>query len=131
MQRETFKLEGKDMFLAEVCLETNDVLKLAGFYRKILGIQSDDRDEIHQFISTDTVALTVYNDGTKKNNQNNNISIAFTVDDVDKEYNRLVNLGVPIIDPPTTRPWGARNMHFCDPDGNHVYFRSFPDNKAN
>lgn len=115
------------MFLAEVCLETNDVLRLAHFYRSILGLQSDDRNEVHQVITTDTVAITVYNDGTRKNNQNNNISLAFTVDDVDKEYEKLLKLGVQIIDPPTTRQWGARNMHFCDPDGNHVYFRSFPN----
>lgn len=112
------------MFLAEVCLETNDVPRLAGFYRNILGIESEDKDEVHQSITMKPVVMTVYNDGTKKNNQNHNISIAFTVDDVDAEYERLIELGVAIIDPPTTRPWGARNMHFCDPDGNHVYFRT-------
>jgi predicted enzyme related to lactoylglutathione lyase len=115
------------MLLAEICLETNDVTKLAGFYRSILGIPGEDTDEIHQLISADNVAITVYNDGTKKNNQNRNISLAFTVDDVDAEYARLLSLGITIIEPPTTRPWGARNMHFCDPDGNHIYFRSFPD----
>ena len=31
-----------------------------------------------------------------------------------------------IIDEPTMRPWGAKNMRFCDPDGNFVVFRSFP-----
>jgi predicted enzyme related to lactoylglutathione lyase len=112
------------MFLAEVCLETNDVLRLAGFYRSILGIQSDDKDEGHQLITADTAALTVYNDGSVKNNQNRNISLAFTVEDVDAEYVRLLELGIEIIDPPTTRPWGARNMHFCDPDGNHIFFRT-------
>lgn len=112
------------MFLAEVCLETNDVLRLAGFYRSLFGIQSDDRDGVHQLIISDTVALTVYNDGTVKNNRNRNISLAFTVDDVDAEYEKLLGMGIEVIDPPTTRPWGARNMHFRDPDGNHIYFRT-------
>lgn len=112
------------MFLAEVCLETNDVIKLADFYRSILGIESNEKDEVHQLIAADRIALTVYNDGTVKNNLNQNISLAFTVEDVDAEYRKLLKQGVTIIDPPTTRPWGARNMHFCDPDGNHIYFRT-------
>lgn len=115
------------MFLAEVCIETNNVKKLADFYRAILNINSDCIDEVHQFIASDGVTLTVYNDGNPKNNTNQNISLAFTVDNVDEEYERLQKLGITIIDPPTTRPWGARNMHLCDPDGNHIYFRSFPE----
>jgi uncharacterized glyoxalase superfamily protein PhnB len=62
----------------------------------------------------------------RKNNTNENISLAFTVVDVDKEYKRLLDLEVFIIDPPKIQPWGAKNMHFCDPDSNHIYFRSFP-----
>lgn len=115
------------MFLAEVCIETNDVLKVAGFYRQILGMESFEKDEIHQVIISEDVALTVYNDGNPKNNQNQNISLAFTVSDVDAEFERLLKLGIEIVEPPTTRPWGARNMHFCDPDGNHIYFRSFTE----
>ncbi|HEX3021903.1 MAG TPA: VOC family protein [Lachnospiraceae bacterium] len=114
------------MLLAEVSLLTNDVLALSGFYRKVLDTTSNSDDEIHQELKTEGVALTIYNDGTRKNNMNQNMCIAFTVEDVDKEYEKLLQLGVTVIEPPTTRPWGARNMHFCDPDGNHIYFRSFP-----
>lgn len=113
------------MVLGEVCLCTNDVLTLAGFYRKLFGQEQNNQDEIHQTIIDEGVAITIYNDGTHKNNQNQNICLAFTVDDVDKEYERLNALGVMVIEPPTTRPWGARNMHCVDPDGNHIYFRSF------
>lgn len=115
------------MFLAEVCIETNNVPKIADFYRSIMNIRNDIecKDEVHQFISLEGVTITVYNDGSVKNNNNQNISIAFTVDNVDQEYERLLSLGISVIDPPTTRPWGARNMHFCDPDNNHIYFRSF------
>jgi uncharacterized glyoxalase superfamily protein PhnB len=34
------------------------------------------------------------------------ICIAFTVDDVDVEFERLKELGVEIVDIPATRPWG-------------------------
>jgi len=114
------------MVLAEVCLLTNNVLKLAEFYKKVLNATSDCNDEIHQEIMVDGAALTIYNDGNEKNNLNQNMCIAFTVQNVDEEYEKLKRIEVDIIEPPTTRPWGARNMHFCDPDGNHVYFRSFP-----
>lgn len=114
----------KKMYLGEVCLETNDVVRMADFYRKILNISSDCIDEVHQFIITEGTTLSIYNNGEVKNNQNQNISLAFTVNDVDEEYERLLKLGIHIIDVPKLQPWGAKNMHFCDPDGNNIYFRS-------
>ncbi len=115
------------MILGEVCLETNNVIRLADFYRTILNITGENQDAVHQFIISDGTTLTVYNDGKHKNGRNENISLAFTVKDVDEEYERLTKLGIPVIDPPKLQPWGAKNMHLCDPDGNHVYFRSFPE----
>ena len=122
-------LKGQIMIIGEVCLETNDVIKLADFYRTILNIadENQNQDAVHQFIISEGTTLTVYNDGKHKNNQNENISLAFTVKDVDEEYVRLTKLGIPVIDQPKLQPWGAKNMHLCDPDGNHVYFRSFPE----
>ena len=118
------------MFLGEVCLETNDVIKMAEFYRTILKIDSGNNEEhknkIHQNILTEGVGLTVYNNGQDKNNKNQNISLAFTVDDVDEEYNRLLKIGVKVIQLPKVQPWGAKNMLFHDPDGNQIYFRSIP-----
>jgi predicted enzyme related to lactoylglutathione lyase len=113
------------MILGEVCLETNDVIRLVNFYREILDIKLDCKDEVHQFIITEGTTLTIYNNGQRKNNQNQNISLVFTVDDVDREYKRLVDLGISIIGAPQVQPWGAKNMHFYDPDGNQIYFRSF------
>lgn len=113
------------MIIGEVCLETNDVIRLADFYRKIFRIDESSNDEIHQFIISKETTLTIYNDGTLKNNQNQNISLAFTIDDVDKEYQRLLELGIEIMDAPKVQPWGAKNIKFRDPDGNHIYFRSF------
>ena len=115
------------MKIGEVCLLTNDVPKLAAFYRKLLGVENDSRDEIHQFILSGETSLTVYNDGTAKNNRNQNICLAFTVDDVDQEYEKVTALGARIIEPPTQRPWGAVSMSFYDPDNNIIYFRSFPE----
>ena len=114
------------MKIGEECLLTNDVPRLASFYRQLLGVEESSGDETHQFVLAGETALAVYNDGSEKNNQNQNICLAFTVDDIDKEYEKLLSLGARIIEPPAKRPWGAVNMSFYDPDNNIVYLRSFP-----
>lgn len=117
------------MKIGEVCLLTNDVIKLADFYKQLLEVDNESNDEIHQAIISDETMLTIYNDGTHKNNLNQNICLAFTVNDIAKEYMKLLNLGVEIIEEPAQRPWGATNMSFYDPDRNIIYLRSFPKKK--
>ena len=121
------KMEG-NMKIGEVCLLTNNVPRLASFYRQLLGVEESSGDETHQFVLAEETALTVYDDGTDKNNQNQNICLAFTVDDIDKAYEKVLSLGARIIEPPAKRPWGAINMSFYDPDNNMVYLRSFLKN---
>ena len=87
----------------------------------------DSDDDIHQYIISEGTTLTVYNYGTFKNNQNQNICLAFTVDDIENEYRKLQALGVRIIEPSTKRPWGAVNMSFYDPDNNVIYFRQLQE----
>ena len=57
------------MKIGEVCLLTNNVPGLASFYRRLLGAEESSSDETHQFILAEETALTVYNDGSEKNNQ--------------------------------------------------------------
>jgi predicted enzyme related to lactoylglutathione lyase len=114
------------LMLGEVCLLTKDVVALANFYKMVLQVDNGNDDPVHQFILNEGTTLTIYRDEEKTEPAHANIALAFTVDDVDAEYQRLLANQVAIIEPPQTRPWGARNMHFLDPDGNPVYFRSFP-----
>ena len=76
-------------------------------------------------IIAEETMLTIYNDGSAKNNNNQNICIAFTVDDMDREYQKVLKSGAEVIEKPIKRPWGAVNMSFYDPDRNVVYLRSF------
>ena len=115
------------MRIGEVCLNTNDVVKLSNFYKQLFGIDNGSNDEVHQTLLSEETQLTIYNDGSKKNNNNRNICLAFTVDDVNAEYQKLLVMGVEIIEKPVKRPWGATNMSFYDLDGNVIYFRSFSD----
>lgn len=48
------------------------------------------------------------------------------VDDIDLVYEKLLAMGVEVIEKPTYRPWGMVNMSFYDPDRNIIYFRSKP-----
>lgn len=113
------------MRLGEVGLLTNDVVKLADFYKALLETDNSSQDQVHQTIIADETMLTIYNDGSRKNNNNRNMCIAFTVEHMAKEYEKVLALGAEIIEKPTKRPWGAVNMSFYDPDGNVIYLRSF------
>lgn len=115
------------MKLGEVSLNTNDVVTLANFYKQLFNIVNQDNNPVHQVILSEGTQLTICNDGSRKNNCNQNISLAFTVDDIYAEYRRLLSLGVEIIQEPAKQSWGATNMSFCDPDRNIIYFRSFTE----
>jgi len=117
-----------ELKFGEVALLTGDVIGLANFYKSVLNIENnDDGDDVIQFLITEGTGLTIYNDGIKRKGNHRNICIAFTVDDVDAEFEKVKSLGANIAEPPTDRPWGARNMSFYDPDGNLVIFRSIPE----
>lgn len=95
------------MRIGEVCLNTNDVLVLADFYKKLFGIDNGSNDETHQTLINDETQLTIYNDGTKKNNNNQNICLAFTVEDVEAEYEKLCNLR-------NNFEYSENSMHYLD-----------------
>ncbi|MGC6177487.1 VOC family protein [Lacrimispora sp. 38-1] len=114
------------MKVGEVCLFTKDVIQLSNFYKSLFNIDNGSDDNIHQFIILEETTLTVCNDGTERKENSQNICIAFTVEDIDYQYERLKALGIKILEPPTVRPWGATNMSFLDPDNNLIVFRSFP-----
>ena len=115
-----------------VCFITEDVRRLAEFYQKILQVKVDIND-IHVNISLEGGGIVIYSKAAAISDMGFTFSencgagmckITFCVDDVDAEYERLKALDADIefIAPPTTYPWGARSMHFRDPDGNIVCF---------
>ncbi|MBD5153739.1 MAG: VOC family protein [Oscillibacter sp.] len=115
------------MKLGEVSILTSDVVRLANFYKSLLEIDNGSNDAVHQMIIAEETMLAIFNDGRDpQEHRGQNMCLAFTVDDIDKEYQRVQSLGAEIIEKPTARPWGAINMSFADPDGNIVYLRSFP-----
>lgn len=56
------------MQIGEVGLLTNDVIRLANFYKKLLNIDNGSNDNIHQSIIAEGTGLSIFNDCSEKNN---------------------------------------------------------------
>lgn len=108
------------MKLSEVSLMTQDVSRLAGIYKGLLGVENDSDDAVHQFVTASGIAFTIYKNGSPRG-EGRNACQSFLVDDIDAEYARLLSHGVTVTEPPKARPWGMKNLCFMDPDGNRMY----------
>ena len=53
--------------------------------------------------------------------------VAFVVDDITAEHERLVGEGVPITTPPQTEPWGERFFQVTDPNGVVIQYVQWVD----
>ena len=115
------------MKICEVLLFSGSVRKMADFYKTVLQLSNDSDDDRYQVLQVDDIRLLIYNDGKRKPNNNQNISLSFAVSDVDGEFDRLKSLfksRIHFLENPHTIESGYRIMSFYDPDGNQVYFRS-------
>ncbi|GAB3884817.1 VOC family protein [Spirosoma agri] len=105
---------------------------LVRFYEQITGLPviqyTDDFAELQTPSATlaigSTRTLQLFGgDHIAKAASNHSAIIEFRVEDVDGEYQKLVDiLGDLIIQKPTTMPWGNRSLLFRDPEGNLVNF---------
>ena len=114
-----------------VTLITEDVVALSEFYSQVLQAESEG-GEVHAEIKTQGAGLVIYARSAaerdmgfcfEEHNGVGKMTLSFTVEDVDAEYERLQAIGVTFETQPTTYPWGNRAVHFRDPDGNIVGFR--------
>jgi uncharacterized glyoxalase superfamily protein PhnB len=117
------------MKFAGVCLITNRVRALAEFYEKALRAKAEG-DDTHMSLSVGNTDLAIFSSegmegmapGSTRGTGHGGVTIGFTVEDVDAEYERLQALGAEFLMPPTTHPWGWRSFFFRDMDGNIVVF---------
>jgi len=124
------------MQFTDICLITEDVLKLRAFYEAVFD-QTAEGDETHSTLALDGFSLTFDCAASLKDNpafwyvsatSSSNTILGFLVDNVDAEYKRLLSLGIAMLGQPTTHPWGARSFQCKDPDGNILNFRSWAKN---
>lgn len=72
------------MRLGEIGLLANGVITLADFYNDIYETDNGSNDEVHQTIIAEETMLTIYDDDSGKNNDNQDMCIAYTVASVHK-----------------------------------------------
>lgn len=113
------------------------------FYRDVLGFEiQEPEDTINVYLIKDGTLFMFYprKEFEKFANRsfdyaagvNGHYEIALSVDtydDVDKEYERLISLGVTSIYAPATEPWGQRTCYIADPEGNLIEIGSFHKNE--
>ena len=112
-----------------ICLITNDVARLRGFYTTILQAEAEG-DDTFTLLSTDGATLSIFSEegmermapGSTHATGSARYTLEFEVKDVNHEYERLKKMDVVFVKPPTTQAWGRRSVWFRDPDGNIINF---------
>jgi predicted enzyme related to lactoylglutathione lyase len=112
-----------------ICLNTKDVSALATFYQAVLNVPAEG-DAHHAEVKTEPAGIAIFSlDGMEEMAPGStqglgcgSVTLMFQVDNADAEYQRIKALGVEIVKPPETYPWGARSFWFKDPDGNVIDF---------
>ena len=108
-----------------VCLITHDVPRLRQFYEQVLQVKGEG-DENHVDLSAQGAIFTLFSwqgmeemaPGSMGGAGMGSVILEFQVANVDVEAQRLEGLGVPLVKPPLSYPWGSRSAWFRDPDGN-------------
>ena len=108
------------------------------FYRDIIGLKTNWNGEPNADFDAGNCRLIMFGRSDFENmisksfnypkKLNGTMEIAFslkTYDDVDKEYKRLMDLGVESVFSPATMPWGQRTCYVADPEGNLLEIGSF------
>ena len=118
------RLEGTRLILAVRNLRT-----ATDFYVNALGFKRDFGDESDgwSWLSRDNfrVGLGECTDAIPANELGDHSYVAYVnVDDIDGLYGEFVSRGVPIRNPPETKPWGMREFAMQTPDGHRMTFGS-------
>lgn len=118
------------MNLVSIRIITENIDNLINFYEKISGFSAIKYTADFAELKTKTATLAIGSINTLQffkglvldhATKNSNIFIEFLVDDVDKDYERLLDVSQScIIQKPTIMPWGNKSLLFRDPDGNLV-----------
>ncbi len=125
------------MDLTHACIITERVADLRAFYREILKAEPADYGEDYVEFATGRGTLAIFSaeaharlaPGSAEQASNRSVVLEFQTKDVDLEFERLKEMGVDIVKPLTTQPWGNRSFYFRDPDGNLVNFYSRVDSR--
>jgi uncharacterized glyoxalase superfamily protein PhnB len=112
---------------AGIGLLSNDVQRLAQFYRDVLGAEIEESN-IHCVVTLGELRFPIYNPHLHEESTpiyrsfgRGSCWLSFEIDDVDVEYERISKLKIDNIVPPHKTPFGQRVMLLKDPDDNIVH----------
>jgi lactoylglutathione lyase len=105
----------------------SDLERSIAFYRDVVGLPFRFSSESYAEFATEGAKFALYarshlheligRDAPVEQTPWPQGEVAFLVEDVDAEHERLVASGATILMPPRDRHWGERTMHLLDPDG--------------
>ncbi|MEU7765905.1 VOC family protein [Nocardia sp. NPDC049190] len=81
------------------------------------GFVSLDRADAGLTVIYLRTGLTTFKPKSAAGSAGDGILVVFVVDDIDAEYTRLRDAGVPIVTPIETEEWGERYFQMSDPNG--------------
>ena len=100
-------------------ITTNRMDESRRFYVEFLGFNvAMDMEWIVTVVSPDnpTAQISLLR-GELATPPNQGLTLSIEVGDVEATHAKAVTLGVPIVYPLTTEPWGVRRFHVTDPTG--------------
>jgi lactoylglutathione lyase len=107
----------------------NDIKKMVEFYRDVIGFDIEwdggcfAGAKMSSGVFFNICERTVNSEYSYTNWINGTFQISCNVesaDEVDNEYNRLLNAGSVSVYPPTTEPYGMRICFVAVPEGNQI-----------
>ncbi|HEX2090589.1 MAG TPA: VOC family protein [Actinomycetota bacterium] len=110
-----------------VILYVRDMEASIAFYRDVIGLSFKFRQSTYAEFATEGTKFALFERSAVPDLIGRPVTeggptgeVAFVVDDVNAEAERLAAAGVRILTPPTDRPWGHRTLYVLDPDGHVV-----------
>lgn len=122
--------EKQAMKLTHGCIITESIERLREFYEDVLQIEPQTYGDSYAEFPTECGTLSLFGlgaheelaPGSARSAANRSLELECQVADVDEEYERLQEIEVEWVKPPTTQAWGNRSIYFRDPDGNLINF---------
>jgi len=106
------------------CLNVGDLQRSIEFYQKLdFEIVEDHRSENWAVLQHNNMALCLYQNHIDRN------LINFRGGDVDAIYREASARGLNFEKPAAVHPDGSWNATILDPDGNCIFFNTFPEER--